>query len=87
MLDGGKKEGDEKKKGGRGTFKRQPRSRKIDGLAQGELFGENKKRSRQEIEEMVIDDSRKAKVGKTEGIIDNQQSLELMKVGPADQPC
>lgn len=35
---------------------------------------------------MAIDDPRKAKVGKIEGIIDNQQSLELMKVGPADWP-
>jgi len=82
VLDDEKNKEENKPKGKCG-FKRQPRLASAAEKAAGALMGEGKKRDRQLVEEMDIDDERKSKFGKTVGDVSVPSCANVEKAGPA----
>jgi hypothetical protein len=76
---------EEKQGEGKKKVKCQPSPEIAEGKSQGEMLGDGKKRTRAEIEEMDIDDPRKAKLGKIDGDVATGLCSELMKAGPVNR--
>lgn len=85
VLDDEKNKEENKPKGKRG-FKRQ-RPASAAEKAAGALMGEGKKRDRQLVEEMDIDDERKWKFGKTVRDASVPSCANVEKAGPVDRSC